>query len=62
MAPSPKTASTYATSFHTSSRILLAVDKIASASYHPSGNGGVDRVNHTMAKMLAVVVDERDGK
>ena len=27
-------------------------------SYHPDGNGGVERVNHTMAQMLAMVVNE----
>ena len=24
--------------------------KIATSSYHPNGNGGVERVNHTMAQ------------
>ena len=27
--------------------------------YHPNCNGGVERVNHTMAQMLAMVVNER---
>ena len=38
---------------------LLGVHKLATSSYHPIGNGGVDRVNHTMAQMLALVVNER---
>ena len=28
---------------------LLGVRKLAKSSYHPNGNGGVERVNHTMA-------------
>ena len=38
---------------------LLGVRKIATSSYHSSGNRGVERVNYTMAQMLAVVVNER---
>ena len=38
---------------------LLGVRKVATSSYHPNGNGGVERVNHTMAQMLAMVVNER---
>ena len=38
---------------------LLGVRKIATSSYHPSGNGGVEHVNHTMAQLLAMVVNER---
>ena len=38
---------------------LLRVRKLATGSYHPSGNGGVERLNHTMAQMLAMVVNER---
>ena len=37
---------------------LLGVRKITTSSYHPNGNGEVERVNHTMAQMLAVVVNE----
>ena len=37
---------------------LLSVRKIATSSYHPNGNGGVERVNHTMAQMLAMMVNE----
>ena len=38
---------------------LLGVPKLAASSYHPNGNGGVERVNHTMVQMLAMVVNER---
>ena len=38
---------------------LLGVRKLATSSYHPNGNGGVERVNHTMAQMLAMVVNEQ---
>ena len=38
---------------------LLGLRKIATGSYHPNGNDGVERVNHTMAQMLAMVVNER---
>ena len=38
---------------------VLGVRKLATSSYHPNGNGGVERVNHTMAQMLAMVVNER---
>ena len=38
---------------------LLGASKPATSSYHPNGNGGVERVNNTMAQMLAMVVNER---
>ena len=38
---------------------LLGVRKLATSSYHPNCNGGIERVNHTMAQMLAMVVNER---
>ena len=37
---------------------LLGVRIIVTSSYHPNGNGGVERVNHTLAQMLAMVVNE----
>ena len=37
----------------------LGVRTLATSSYHPNCNGGVERVNHTMAQMLAMVVNER---
>ena len=37
---------------------LLGVRKMATSSYNPNGNCGVERVNHTMAQMLAMVVNE----
>ena len=38
---------------------LLGMRKIATSTYHPNANGGVERVNYTMAQMLAMVVNER---
>ena len=38
---------------------LLGVHMLASSSYHPNRNGGIERVNHTMAQMLVMVVNER---
>ena len=41
---------------------LLVVHRSATSSYHPNCNGGVERVNHTMAQMLGMIVNEgRDG-
>ena len=37
---------------------LLGIRKLTTSAYHPSGNGGVERVNHTMAQMLAMVCNE----
>ena len=37
---------------------LLGVRKVATSSYHPNGRCGVERVNHMMAQMLALVVNE----
>ena len=37
---------------------LLGMRKLATSAYHPNGNGGVERVNHTMAQMLAMVANE----
>ena len=38
---------------------LFAVHKLATSSYRSNLKGGVDRVNHTMAQMLAMVVNAR---
>lgn len=38
---------------------LLGVRTIATSAYHPSGNGDMERINYTMAQMLAMVVNER---
>ena len=40
----------------------LGIIKIATSSYHPCTNGGVERVYHTMALMLAMVGDEEQKK
>lgn len=37
---------------------LVGVRKVATSSYHPIGNGGVEGVNHTMAQRHGVVVNE----
>ena len=37
----------------------LGVRKLATSSYYPNCNKGVEGVNHTMAQMLAVVANER---
>ena len=37
---------------------LLDIHKLTTSAYHPSGNGSVGRVNHTMAQMLAMVCNE----
>ena len=38
---------------------LLGAHRIFTSSYHPSTNGGTERVNHTMAQILATVTNER---
>ena len=37
---------------------LLGIHKLTTSAYYPSGNGGVERANHTMAQMLAMVCNE----
>ena len=37
---------------------LMGIHKLITSAYHPSGNGGVERVNHTMAQMLAMVCNK----
>ncbi|CAB1106087.1 unnamed protein product [Ectocarpus sp. CCAP 1310/34] len=38
---------------------VMKIKKVTTSSYHPQTNGGTERVNHTMAQMLAVVVNEQ---
>ena len=38
---------------------LLGIHKLTTSAYHPSGNGGVERVNYTVAQMLAMVCNEQ---
>ena len=38
---------------------LLGIRKLTTSAYHAMGNGGTERVNHTMAQMLSMVVNER---
>ena len=37
----------------------MKIKKVTTSAYHPQTNGGTERVNHTMAQMLAVVVNEK---
>ena len=37
---------------------LLGIHKLTTSVYHPSGNGGVERVNYTMTQMLAILCNE----
>ena len=37
---------------------FLGIHKLTTSAYHPSGNGGVERVNHTMAQVLAMICNE----
>ena len=37
---------------------LKGIHKLTTSAYHPSRNDGVERVNHTMAQMLAMVCNE----
>ena len=34
------------------------MNKISTSSYHPCTNGGIERVNHTMALVLVMVGNE----
>ncbi|CAB1116210.1 unnamed protein product [Ectocarpus sp. CCAP 1310/34] len=38
---------------------VMKIKKVTTSSYHPPTNGGTARVNHTMAPMLGVVVNEQ---
>ena len=38
---------------------LLGTTKLHTSSYHPQTNGGVERLNHTIAQMLSMMVNER---
>ena len=37
---------------------LHGIHKLTTSAYHPSGNSGVERVNNTMSRMLAIVCNE----
>ena len=39
---------------------LLGIHKLTTSVYHPSGKSSVERVNHTMAQMLAMVCNNSD--
>ena len=36
----------------------MGIHKLTTSAYHPSGNGGVERVSHTMVQMLVMVCNE----
>ena len=38
---------------------LMRTCKIATAAFHPKSNGGVERVNHSLAQMLPLVISEQ---
>lgn len=37
---------------------LMGMRKLPIRTHHPMGNGGMERVNHTMAQFLSMVVNE----
>ena len=38
---------------------LMRIRKIATTAFHPKSNGGVERVNHSLAQMLFLVISEQ---
>ena len=38
---------------------LMKIRKIATTAFHPKSNGGVERVNHSLAQMLSLVISEQ---
>ena len=38
---------------------LMRIRKIATTAFHPKSNGGVERVNHSLAQMLSLVISEQ---
>lgn len=38
---------------------LLRVHKLTTSAHYPSGNRGIERVNHTIAQMFAAICNER---
>ena len=41
-----------------STNLWVGIHKLTTSAYHPNGNGGVERVNHAMAQILATVCNE----
>ena len=39
---------------------LMRIRKIATTAFHPRSNGGIERVNHSLAQMLSLVVSGQD--
>ena len=38
---------------------LMRIRKIATTAFHPNSNGGVERVNRSLAQMLSLVISEQ---
>ena len=38
----------------------MGIHKLPTSAYHPSGNGVVERANHTMAQMISMVCNEHE--
>ena len=38
---------------------LMRIRNIATTAFHPKSNGGVERVNHSLAQMLSLVISEQ---
>ena len=38
---------------------LMRIRKVATTAFHPKSNGGVERVNHSLAQMLSLVISEQ---
>ena len=38
---------------------LMRIRKIATTAFHPKSNGGVERVNHSLAQMISLVISEQ---
>ena len=41
---------------------LMGIHKLTTSAYHPSENGGVERVNHTIAQILAECFNDWGGR
>ena len=37
----------------------MIIRKIATTAFHPKSNGGVERINHSLAQMLSLVISEQ---
>ena len=37
----------------------MRIRKIATTAFHPKSNGGVERVDHSLAQILSLVINEQ---